>query len=220
MDAASGGFVAPFLQPQLKWDFRLPLVKSINTSGHKFGLVYPGVGWIVWREQADLPEDLVFHCNYLGGDLPNFAINFSRPGSQVVAQYYNFLRLGRERYGDVHQASQEVAMYLSKEIDQIPDFRCLTDGSTIPAFAFTTTDQANFSVFDLSDKVQERGWQVPAYTFPKNCQDLAVCRVVCKEGFTRNMADLFLDEIRRAVRYFASKPELTPTHRRSSFHHT
>ena len=210
----------PSCSRELEWDFRVPLVKSINTSGHKFGLVYPGVGWVVWRDKEDLPEDLIFHCNYLGGDLPNFALNFSRPGSQVVAQYYNFLRLGKEGYRRVHQASQEVAMYVSSELDKMPEFRRLTDGSTIPAFAFTTTDKANFSVFDLSDKVQERGWQVPAYTFPKNREDLAVCRVVCKEGFSRNMADLFLDEIQRAVKFFASRPGQVPRTRAASFHHT
>ena len=220
VDAASGGFVAPFLQPDLEWDFRVPLVASINTSGHKFGLVYPGIGWVIWRNKAGLPEDLVFHCNYLGGDLPNFALNFSRPGSQVIAQYYNFVRLGKDGYRRIHQVSQDVAMYLSGEIDKMPEFRRLTDGSTIPVFAFTTTDRAKFNVFDLSDKIHERDWQVPAYTFPKNREDLAVCRVVCKEGFSRDMADLFLDELRRSVKYFEKHPAQARTDRPSRFNHT
>jgi glutamate decarboxylase len=219
VDAASGGFVAPFLQPKLEWDFRLPLVKSINTSGHKFGLVYPGVGWIIWRDAAELPEDLVFHCNYLGGDLPNFALNFSRPGNQVVAQYYNFLRLGREGYRRVHQTSQDVALYLSGHLAKMGPFTLISDGSDLPVFAFTTNAKANFSVFDISDKVRERGWQLPAYTFPKNREDLAVLRCVCKEGFTRDMADLLLRDIRNAVKHFASLKRHQPRVKGAAFHH-
>ena len=219
VDAASGGFVAPFLQPELEWDFRLPLVKSINTSGHKFGLVYPGVGWIIWRDKAELPEELIFHCNYLGGDLPNFALNFSRPGNQVVAQYYNFLRLGHEGYREVHQASQDVAMYLSSGIAKLGPFQLISDGSDIPVFAFTTNDQANFSVFDISDKLRERGWLVPAYTFPKNREDLAVLRCVCKEGFTRDMADMLLRDLQKAIDHFAARPDHSPHTGGAGFHH-
>jgi len=219
VDGASGGFVAPFIQPELEWDFRLPLVKSINTSGHKFGLVYPGVGWIIWRDSAELPEDLVFHCNYLGGDLPNFALNFSRPGNQVIAQYYNFLRLGRDGYRRIHRTSQNVALHLSTSLSKMGPFSLISDGSDLPVFAFTTKENAGFSVFDISDKVRERGWQLPAYTFPKNREDLAVLRCVCKEGFTRDMADLLLEDIRKAVKHF----ETLKAHQRrtqgSSFHH-
>ncbi|WP_145428651.1 glutamate decarboxylase [Symmachiella dynata] len=219
VDGASGGMVAPFLQPDLEWDFRLPLVKSINTSGHKFGLVYPGVGWIIWRDQAELPDDLVFHCNYLGGDLPNFALNFSRPGNQVVAQYYNFLRLGQEGYRQIHEASREVAMFLSGEIAKIGPFELISDGSDIPVFAFAVKPGNNFSVFDISDKMRERGWLLPAYTFPKNRDDLAVLRAVCKEGFTRDMANMLLIDLRRAVEHFQSQPEHTAKVSGSNFHH-
>ncbi|QDT94936.1 glutamate decarboxylase [Gimesia aquarii] len=219
VDGASGGFVAPFLQPDLEWDFRLPLVKSINTSGHKFGLVYPGVGWIVWRDKAELPEELVFHCNYLGGDLPNFALNFSRPGNQVVAQYYNFLRLGHEGYRSIHQASQNVALHLSSGIAELGPFQLISDGSSIPVFAFTTNEKANFSVFDISNKLRERGWLVPAYTFPKNREDLAVLRCVCKEGFTRDMADMLLLDMQHAIDFFASQPNHRPETKGSGFHH-
>lgn len=219
VDGASGAFIAPFLQPDLEWDFRVPLVKSINTSGHKFGLVFPGVGWVIWRDAAELPEELVFHCNYLGGDLPNFALNFSRPGNQVVAQYYNFLRLGKEGYRQIHQTSQDVALYLSGEIAKLGPFRLISDGSDIPVFAFTTNDEANFSVFDMSDKLRERGWLLPAYTFPKNREDLAVLRAVCKEGFTRDMADILLKHMRAAVDHFASRPNHTPKEEGSTFHH-
>tara|TARA_R110002111_G_scaffold117466_1_gene179431 strand:+ start:24578 stop:25966 length:1389 start_codon:yes stop_codon:yes gene_type:complete len=219
VDAASGGFVAPFLQPELEWDFRLPLVKSINTSGHKFGLVYPGVGWIIWRDKAELPEELIFHCNYLGGDLPNFALNFSRPGNQVVAQYYNFLRLGHEGYREVHQASQDVAMYLSSGIAKLGPFQLISDGSDIPVFAFTTNEKANFSVYDISSKLRERGWLVPAYTFPKNREDLAVLRCVCKEGFTRDMADMLLLDLQKAIDHFAARPDHLPQTGGAGFHH-
>lgn len=219
VDAASGGFVAPFLQPDLEWDFRLPLVKSINTSGHKFGLVYPGVGWILWRDKAELPEELIFHCNYLGGDLPNFALNFSRPGNQVVAQYYNFLRLGHEGYREIHQGSQDVALYLSSSIADLGPFQLISDGSDIPVFAFTTNEKANFSVFDMSNKLRERGWLVPAYTFPKNREDLAVLRCVCKEGFTRDMADMLLLDLQHAIDYFRSQPNHSPQLTGSGFHH-
>ena len=219
VDGASGGFVAPFLQPDLPWDFRLPLVKSINASGHKFGLVFPGVGWIVWRDREELPEDLIFHCNYLGGDLPNFAINFSRPGNQVIAQYYNFLRLGREGYRQIHETSRQVAMYLSGQIAKLGPFDLISDGSDIPVFAFTTNDRADFSVFDMSDKLRQRGWLVPAYQFPENRQDLAVLRCVCKEGFTRDMADMLLRDMRVAVDHFTTISGHTPRTEGSSFHH-
>jgi len=219
VDGASGGFVAPFLQPDLAWDFRLPLVKSINTSGHKFGLVFPGVGWVVWRDKAELPEDLVFHCNYLGGDLPNFALNFSRPGNQVVAQYYNFLRLGREGYRRIHQNCQDVALYLSSEIAKMGPFRLISDGSDIPVFAFTVTDDAGFSVFDMSAKLRESGWLLPAYTFPKNREDLAVLRAVCKEGLTRDMAGMLLEDMRAAVKHFSSQTSHESRPDRSAFHH-
>lgn len=219
VDGASGGFIAPFLQPELEWDFRLPLVKSINTSGHKFGLVYPGVGWIIWRDHDELPEELIFHCNYLGGDLPNFALNFSRPGNQVIAQYYNFLRLGKEGYRNLHQTSQDVAQYLAGEIAKIGPFDLISDGSDIPVFAFTTNDKANFSVFNMSNKLRERGWLVPAYTFPENREDLAVLRCVCKVGFSRDMADMLLDNLRKAVKYFASIPNHVPLMEGQSFRH-
>ena len=219
VDGASGGFVAPFLQPDLEWDFRVPLVKSINTSGHKFGLVYPGVGWVIWRDRSELPEELIFHCNYLGGDLPNFALNFSRPGNQVVAQYYNFLRLGHEGYRRVHQASQDVATYLSGEISKMGPFDLISDGSDIPVFAFSAKDSANFSVFDMSDKLRERGWLLPAYTFPKNREDLAVLRAVCKEGFTRDMADALLNDMRKAVEFFESQAQREKKMVGAAFHH-
>ena len=158
VDGASGGFVAPFLHPDLVWDFRLPLVKSINASGHKYGLVYPGVGWVAWRSHEDLPEDLVFHVNYLGGDMPTFTLNFSRAGNQVVGQYYNFLRLGRAGYTQVMEALRDIATWLSGEIAELGPFELLSDGSAIPVFAVKLRDGLPYSVYDLSDKLRQGGW--------------------------------------------------------------
>lgn len=223
VDGASGGFIAPFLDPDLVWDFRLKWVKSINASGHKYGLVYPGVGWIIWRDRQELPEELIFHCNYLGGDLPNFALNFSRPGNQVVAQYYNFLRLGKEGYRQIHQACRDTALYLSEEIAKMGPFELITDGSTIPVFAWklkeTISDKTNYSLFDLADKLRERGWLVPAYTMPKNRQDLTVQRVVIKEGFSRDMADLLLRDLQSALAFFQSQSHYQSKLSGSHFHH-
>jgi len=212
VDGASGAFVAPFLQPELEWDFRVPRVQSINTSGHKYGLVYPGVGWIIWRDKEALPEDLIFSVNYLGGEMATFAINFSRPGNQVVAQYYNFLRLGREGYTRIQQACQDVALYLSGEIAKLGPFQLLSDGSDLPVFAFTLKEETNFSVFDLSERLRDRGWILPAYTFPQNLEHLAVLRVVVKEGFSHDLANLLLDDLRRHLQFFASQPGYTPTY--------
>ncbi|MCU0298106.1 MAG: glutamate decarboxylase [Candidatus Nanopelagicales bacterium] len=203
VDAASGGFVAPFLDPDLLWDFRLPRVHSINSSGHKYGLVYPGVGWVVWREHECVPDDLVFHVNYLGGDMPTFTLNFSRPGSQVVLQYYRFVQLGFEGYQQIQSASRTVAMYLSSEIAKMAPFELLSDGSHLPVFLFTLKpDRKNYSVFDVSAKLRERGWQVPAYTMPPNAEDLAGLRIVVRNGFGRDLADLLLADLRHAVDYF------------------
>ena len=206
VDAASGGFVAPFLHPDLRWDFRLPLVKSINVSGHKYGLVYPGVGWVVWRDHAELPEDLVFHVNYLGGDMPTFTLNFSRAGNQVVGQYYNFLRLGRAGYTRIMEALRTTATGLSREIAGMGPFELLSDGSAIPVFAFRMKEGSPYSVFDLSAKLRERGWQVPAYTMPANVEDMAVLRVVVREGFSRDLADSLMDDLRDAVAFFEKNP--------------
>ncbi|MEU3557121.1 glutamate decarboxylase [Streptomyces fragilis] len=200
VDGASGAMIAPFLDLDLRWDFRLPRVASINTSGHKYGLVMPGVGWALWRDREALPDDLVFHVNYLGGDMPTFALNFSRPGAQVVAQYYNFLRLGFDGYRRVQQTCRDVATRLSGEIARLGPFELITDGSDIPVFAFRVRDgERRFSVFDVSAALRERGWQAPAYTFPENRTDLAVLRVVVRVDFSHDLADLLLEDLRRAL---------------------
>jgi glutamate decarboxylase len=208
VDGASGGFVAPFLHQDLEWDFRVPRVASINASGHKYGLVYPGVGWVVWRDHAALPEDLVFRVNYLGGDMPKFALNFSRPGAQIAAQYYNFLRFGFEGYRQVQQSCQDVARYLSGEIASLGPFELLTDGSELPVFAFRLRDPAavTYTVFDLSERLRQRGWLVPAYTFPEDMQDTAVLRIVIRNGFSMDMARLLLHDLGVQVQLLGSQP--------------
>ncbi|MER6979463.1 glutamate decarboxylase [Streptomyces carpinensis] len=208
VDGASGGMIAPFLDPELVWDFRLPRVASINTSGHKYGLVMPGVGWALWRDQEALPDDLVFHVNYLGGDMPTFALNFSRPGAQVVAQYYNFLRLGFDGYRKVQQTCRDVATRLADEIAGLGPFELITRGDDIPVFAFRVReDVGNFSVFDVSAALREGGWLVPAYTFPKDRTDLAVLRIVVRNGFSHDLADLLLEDLRRVLTRLEKQPE-------------
>jgi glutamate decarboxylase len=221
VDAASGGMIAPFLEPELEWDFRLPRVASINASGHKYGLVYPGLGWALWRDQEALPEDLVERVNYLGGDIPTFSLNFSRPGSQVIAQYYNFLRLGHEGFRAVQRAIRDVATYLAEQIEALGCFRLLTRGDQIPAFAFTITDDVTqFSVFDVSRRLRESGWLVPAYTFPPNRQDLAVLRVVCRNGFSLDLADRLVEDLRDLLPWLRRQPgPIYGPNDVSSFHH-
>ncbi|MGW0824349.1 glutamate decarboxylase [Streptomyces sp. NPDC002845] len=207
VDGASGAMVAPFLDEDLVWDFRLPRVASINTSGHKYGLVYPGVGWALWRSAAELPEELVFRVNYLGGDMPTFALNFSRPGAQVVAQYYSFLRLGREGYRAVQQSTRDVAQGLARRVAELGDFRLLTRGDQLPVFAFTTApDVTAYDVFDVSRRLRESGWLVPAYTFPPHREDLSVLRVVCRNGFSADLAELFMEDLGRLLPELRRQP--------------
>ncbi len=221
VDAASGGFVAPFLDPELVWDFRLKRVHSINASGHKYGLVAPGVGWVIWRKEEYLPDELIFKVNYLGDIMPTFALNFSRPGAQVVAQYYNFIRLGFEGYRRVHQYCRDVAQDLAREIERLGPFELVTRGEDLPVFAFKVRDEVtNFNVFDVSNALRERGWQVPAYTFPANRQDLAVLRVVVKRGFTHDVAGLFISDLKRQLARLERQPTpVSDAEHGSSFRH-
>jgi len=221
VDGASGAFVAPFIDPDLEWDFRLPRVASINASGHKYGLVYPGVGWVVWRDASALPEDLIFWVNYLGDNMPTFALNFSRPGAQIVAQYYNFLRLGFEGFRRVQGYARDVATSLSAQIEALGPFELITRGDELPVFAFTLSgDIDNYTVFDVSNALREHSWQVPAYTFPKNRTDLAALRVVVKRGFTHDTADLLISHLKKQLPRLQKQP--APVHdsgAATSFHH-
>jgi glutamate decarboxylase len=205
VDGASGGFVAPFIQPDLEWDFRLERVQSINASGHKYGLVYPGVGWAIWRDKEALPKDLIFDVNYLGGHMPTFALNFSRPGSEVVAQYFMFASLGHEGYRRVIQTAQDVAVHLSQGIAEIGPYQLLTEGRELPVFAFTVKPEVdNYTVFDVSDRLRMNGWLVPAYTFPENRQDLSVLRIVVRAGMNHDMAELLLEHLRQQTEFLES----------------
>jgi glutamate decarboxylase len=223
VDAASGGFIAPFVQPELVWDFQLDRVHSINASGHKYGLVYPGVGWAIWRDRERLPRDLVFEVNYLGGSMPTFALNFSRPGSEVVAQYFMFVALGAGGYREIQRASSRVAQHIAHEIAEIGPYKLITDGSDLPVFAFTTAPEvSNYTVFDVSAQLRESGWLVPAYTFPDNRQDLSVLRVVVRAGMTMDMADLFLDAVHKRTAFLESLTSPLPEHdedKRAAFKH-
>jgi glutamate decarboxylase len=219
VDAASGGFVAPFLHPRLRWDFRLPQVASINVSGHKYGLVYPGIGWAVWRDERHLPDDLVFHVNYLGGDMPTFTLNFSRPGNQVVGQYYNFLRLGRAGYTRILANLRDIARYLAGRVVAMGPFELLSDGDAIPVFAFRLKDAARYSVYDVSERLRVRGWQVPAYTMPPDAEGISVLRVVVREGFSRDMAELLIGDLEQAVGALERDPPRTPAGPSPQFHH-
>jgi len=211
--------VAPFIQPDLVWDFRLPRVKSINTSGHKYGLVFPGVGWIVWREEADLHPDLIFKVDYLGGSMPTLAINFSRPASQIVAQYYNLIRLGKSGYRAIHQACQDVAVNLAAQIGELGPFEILSVGRDLPVFAWALKGTAHWSLYDLADRLRDRGWQVPAYRMPANREDLVVQRIVVRNGFTHDLAGMLMRDIRRHLDWFATQPGLKATADGVGFHH-
>ena len=221
VDAASGGFIAPFIQPHLEWDFRLERVASIQASGHKYGLVYPGVGWVVWRHAENLPEELVFRVNYLGGEMPTFALNFSRPGAQIVLQYYLFLRLGREGFARVQQTCQDVAVHLSDAIKGMAEFELVSDGRELPVFAFRVADDvAKYNAYDVSRKLREFGWLVPAYTMPPNREDLVVLRVVVRNGFSFDTADLFLSDLRKSVDWLNALESPMPAEERpAGFHH-
>jgi glutamate decarboxylase len=200
--------VAPFLQPDLKWDFRLPNIVSINVSGHKYGLVYPGIGFVIWRSEDDLPEDLIFHVNYLGGDMPTFTLNFSRPGNQIVGQYYNFIRLGRSGYIKVMETLQGIAQTLAKHIGEMGPFDVVSDGTDIPVLSFTVKDDLPYTAFDVSDRLRYNGWQVPAYTMPDDATDVVVLRIVIREGFTRDLAEMLLEDLAKATAALQEDPPL------------
>ena len=177
------------------WDFRVPRVASINVSGHKYGLTYPGIGFVVWRDKEYLPEGLVFRVNYLGGDMPTFTLNFSRPGNQVVGQYYNFLRLGRAGYKSIMETLRDTAVRVGKRVAELEYFTLITDGTDIPVVAFEIVGDPGFTVFDVSHELRARGWQVPAYTMPADAEDVAVLRIVVREGFSADLGSLLAEAI-------------------------
>ncbi|MFJ7263454.1 glutamate decarboxylase [Streptomyces globosus] len=223
VDGASGGLVAPFLHPDVVWDFTIPRVASINTSGHKYGLAPLGVGWVVWRTADLLPPELVFDVDYLGGDMPTFALNFSRPGGEVIAQYYLFLRLGRSGYRSVHRSCADTARHLAGEIAAMGPFTLLYDGQgALPAVSYRLTDPADagFTLYDLSDRLRMRGWQVPAYPLPARRDDTVIQRVLIRHGVTLDQVALLAEDMRRALDHLREAPPTRPaTAPRSGFHH-
>ncbi|CAN4113884.1 unnamed protein product [Withania somnifera] len=197
VDAASGGFIAPFIYPELEWDFRLPLVKSINVSGHKYGLVYAGIGWVIWRTKQDLPEELIFHINYLGADQPTFTLNFSKGSSQVIAQYYQLIRLGYEGYRNVMENCRENAIVLREGLEKTGRFNIVSKDEGVPLVAFSLKDNTLHNEFEVSETLRRFGWIVPAYTMPANAQHITVLRVVIREDFSRTLAErLVLDIVK------------------------
>ena len=210
-DAASGGFLGPFCAPGIKFDFRLPRVKSVSSSGHKYGLAPVGVGWVVWRNVEDLPKDLTFAVDYLGGTTPTFAINFSRPAGQVICQYYDFLRLGRKGYQRIQNACYETAQYLAEAITGLGPFEFLFDGNPqtgIPAVCWKLKDGANpgYNLYDLSDRLRARGWQVPAFALNGGCADWVVMRIMVRQGVSKDMAMLLVEDIKRTIAHFQTHP--------------
>ncbi len=209
VDAASGGFIAPFIDPSLVWDFRIPRVKSINASGHKFGLAPLGCGWIVWRGMNDLPEELIFNVKILGGSMRIFALNFSRPAGQIAAQYYNFVRLGRQGYARITQGCADVAAWLADQVRKLGMFDLIHDGrSGIPGCAWTIKRGENpgFTLYDLANQLRLKGWQVPAYPLPANRQDLVVQRALTRLGVSRDLAGLLMEDLQRAIKQLQKNP--------------
>ncbi|MGX5819735.1 glutamate decarboxylase [Chitinophaga lutea] len=224
VDAASGAFIAPFIEPDLVWDFRLPRVKSINASGHKYGLSPLGVGWVIWRDRSDLPDDLIFYVDYLGGNMPTFALNFSRPGGQIITQYYNFIRLGREGYTGIMKANMENAQYIADEIKKIGDFELFYDGrGGLPGASWRIKEGTDpgFSLYDLADRMRMRGWQVPAYPLPANMDNITIQRILVRHGFSRDMASLFINDFKRSIEYFKAHPVSSHATQKESggYHH-
>lgn len=202
VDGASGGFVAPFVYPELVWDFRLPQVKSINVSNHKFGLVYPGVGTVLFRDESCLPEELVYKITYLGGTMFNYSLNFSRPSSQVLLQYYNFLRMGRAGYTRVMQNIMDNAQYLERLILEHGRFDLLNESRYLPVVVVKLRDpnEPADTLYRLSASLRERGWIVPAYPLPANAEKIQVLRIVVKENFTRDLAEKFAEDLRYSMK--------------------
>jgi glutamate decarboxylase len=201
VDGASGGLYTPFMEPDLKWDFRLKNVVSINTSGHKYGLVYPGIGWVLWRDEEYLPQELIFKVSYLGGEMPTMAINFSRSASQILGQYYNFLRYGFEGYRAIHKRTHDVAVYLAEMVEKVGLFEIYNDGSRIPIVCYKMKDDAKvkWTLYDLADRLQMKGWQVPAYPLPADLQETIIQRYVIRGDFGMNMAYEFAEDFNRAI---------------------
>ena len=212
VDAASGGFVAPFCAPDLPWDFRIERVRSISASGHKFGLAPLGVGWVVWRDLAHLPDDLIFHVSYLGVDNPVFQINFSRPSGQILAQYYNFIRLGRAGYAGVHAEAYDTAGLLADGIAALGVFDLVyrpDPRAGIPALTWRIPEgrDLGFTLYDLADRLRTRGWLVPAYPLTGALEHVTVQRILVRRDLTRDLAAALLEDIDAAIAHLGVHPQ-------------
>ena len=208
VDAASGGFVWPFLFPDSAWDFRLEQVRSINTSGHKYGLVYPGIGWLVFREKSDLPEDLVFYENYLGKRDATFTLNFSTGSAMVLAQYYNFVRFGHDGYRYIMETMQANTRGLAKRIGESGPFRLIgaADAEQLPLVAFQLAEDQGYDEFDVASQLAaERGWMVPAYTLPPNAEHVTIMRALVKLTLGHTLATTLADDLAEACATLAKK---------------
>ncbi len=200
VDAASGGFITPFIEPELEWDFRLNHVKSINVSGHKFGLVYPGLGWILFRDRKDLPEDLMFYVNYLGDEMPTYTLNFSRSSSNIAAQYYNILRMGKAGYKKIAENVMDNAKYLAEKLKNVKDIELVSAAEHIPVITFRKVSEDEYSLFDLSSEMKKFGWIIPAYSLPENASHMVLMRIVVREGLSMDMIDLLYDNILEGIK--------------------
>jgi glutamate decarboxylase len=209
IDGASGAFTWPFLYPDSPWDFRLEQVRSINASGHKFGLVYPGIGWLIFREKSDLAEDLVFYENYLGKTDATFTLNFSTGSSMVLAQYYNFIRLGHSGYRFVMEVMQSNARLLTEEIEKIGRFKVIgADEEQLPLVAFNLADPDNepFDEFDVAWQVAaERGWMLPAYTMPPKADHVKMLRALVKLNLSHALVRTLVDDVHEACETLEKK---------------
>ncbi|KAB5560813.1 hypothetical protein DKX38_005770 [Salix brachista] len=204
--ATGGGFIAPFIYPELEWDFRLPLVKSINVSGHKYGLVYAGIGWVIWRNKEDLPEELIFHINYLGADQPTFTLNFSKGSSQVIAQYYQLIRLGYEGYRNIMENCRDNMLVLKQGLEKTGKFNIVSKDNGVPLVAFSLKDNSCHNEFEVSDMLRRFGWIVPAYTMPPDAQHVTVLRVVIREDFSRTLAERLVIDIDKVLHELETLP--------------
>ena len=215
IDAASGGFVWPFLYPDSEWDFRLDRVRSINVSGHKFGLVFPGIGWLIFREESDLAEDLVFEENYLGKTDKTFTLNFSTGSAMVLAQYYNFVRYGRIGYGYIMRNMQKNAEVLADKLRDMGRFDLIgEDKEQLPLVAWRLKDSSEYDEFDIAWQLSaERGWMVPAYTLPPNAQDVTIMRALVKETMSREHVDTLARDITTACETLSRKGGLDAAER-------
>ena len=208
VDAASGGFVMPFVNPDFLWDFRLEQVRSINVSNHKFGLVYAGLGSLIFRDAKYLPAELPFEINYLGGVMNNYSLNFSKSSSGLLAQYYNFLRFGKIGYKKIMDAVMNNAAILEKYLLNSGYFELLTATKYLPVVVVRLNADYGFSVFDLSHELKKFGWIIPAYTLPPNIEDIAVLRMVVKENFSHDLAEKLIADIKQAIDYLLLKIKL------------